>query len=169
MYTTLFPSHSSVIEMHRLPLILLVCGLCLRNEEAWAQAEKSTGKPLSGTIESEPSLPVPYVQDVLVTPDLSSLEEAPKATSRREDRTVTWFEAAPVYKGVSKKSGGPEGLMRFIRQNLRWPTEAPQEGGRVFVSFVVDASGSIRDAKVMKGLHPAMDIEALRVVQLLGY
>ncbi|WP_414654753.1 energy transducer TonB [Hymenobacter sp.] len=59
--------------------------------------------------------------------------------------------------------------MRFIRQNLRWPTEAPQEGGRVFVSFVVDASGSIRDAKVMKGLHPAMDIEALRVVQLLGY
>lgn len=155
--------------MHKLLLMLLVCGLCLVSEETWAQAGKSTGKPISSTRESEPSTPVPYVQNVTVNPDLSELEEAPKNTRRREDLIVDWLEAFPVYKGISKKSGGNDGLIRFIRQNLRWPPEAPQEGGKVYVSFVIDKTGSIRDAEVVKGIHPAMDAEALRVVQLLDY
>lgn len=130
---------------------------------------ESTGKPISGTSESEPSMPVPYGQDVIGNPDLSGLEEAPKNTRLREDQIWDWLEAFPVYKGASKKSGGNDGLMRFIRQNLRWPPEAPQEGGKVYVSFVIDKPGIIRDAEVVKGIHPAMDAEALRVVQLLDY
>lgn len=39
------------------------------------------------------------------------------------------------------------------------------EIGKVFVSFVVEKDGSIQDVKIEKGVTPALNEEALRVVR----
>ena len=56
--------------------------------------------------------------------------------------------------------------MDFIRKETRYPEEARDQGisGRVYVQFVVDVDGKVTEAKVMRGVHPLLDEEALRVI-----
>jgi TonB family protein len=57
-------------------------------------------------------------------------------------------------------------LRKFIAETIKYPEEAIKDGiqGRVFVTFVVRADGSIGDSKVARGVHPLLDKEAIRVV-----
>jgi TonB family protein len=61
--------------------------------------------------------------------------------------------------------GGIEAIGGFIAQNLRYPQDARRQGieGTVFVSFIVNADGSLTDFNVVKGLSPSVDAEAIRV------
>lgn len=64
---------------------------------------------------------------------------------------------------------GPERMVRDLRSQIRYPKSARRAGqeGRVFVSFVVDKSGALRDAWITKGIGKECDAEALRVVRSL--
>lgn len=58
--------------------------------------------------------------------------------------------------------------MKFIGANFHRPTEAPETlEGRVFIKFMITETGAVRDVQIAKGLHPALDAEAVRVVKLL--
>lgn len=63
-------------------------------------------------------------------------------------------------------NGGMVGLMRYLRDNIKYPTVAQETGtqGRVTVQFVVNKDGSIVDVKVAKGIDPYLDKEAVRVI-----
>jgi protein TonB len=63
--------------------------------------------------------------------------------------------------------GGNEALMRYMQKNLRYPPQALRNGveGRAFISFTVQADGSIADVQVLKGLGFGTDEEASRVVK----
>ncbi|UOQ73029.1 energy transducer TonB [Hymenobacter cellulosilyticus] len=61
-------------------------------------------------------------------------------------------------------TGGIESLFAYIRQNLRYPAGATATG-KVWIDFVVTKTGTITNAKVIKGLDPTLDAEALRLVQ----
>lgn len=62
-----------------------------------------------------------------------------------------------------------EGLAfrKYIAENLKYPAEAAKKGieGRVFVQFIVDYQGKVKDTKVIRGVHELLDAEALRVVE----
>ncbi len=62
--------------------------------------------------------------------------------------------------------GGDEAFFQFLGSETRYPKLAIQDSiqGVVFVSFVIWKDGEVRDAKILRGLHPAIDEEALRVV-----
>jgi TonB family protein len=70
-------------------------------------------------------------------------------------------ETMPVFK-----NGGIEGFQSFIAENLVYPEEAlnNEVEGKVFIEFIVSDNGSIKDAKVVRSVHPLLDEEALRVV-----
>ena len=55
---------------------------------------------------------------------------------------------------------------KYIAQNLRYPDIAAENGisGRVIVQFAVNNKGKVVDAKVVAGVDPALDKEAMRVV-----
>lgn len=57
-------------------------------------------------------------------------------------------------------------LNRWLSMNIRYPEEAQREGisGRVILQFVVERDGSVTNVKVVKGVRPVLDNEALRVV-----
>jgi periplasmic protein TonB len=65
--------------------------------------------------------------------------------------------------------GGEAGLRAFIAKSIEYPVIAQENGiqGKVYVTFVVDKDGSISEAKVIRGVDPSLDKEALRVVNSL--
>ena len=63
-------------------------------------------------------------------------------------------------------NGGDSALMKFIADNTIYSEAAKTNGiqGKVIVSFVVENDGSIDRVKVVKGVDPDLDKEAVRVV-----
>lgn len=90
--------------------------------------------------------------------NLNILQDTSKNDS---DVVYSIVETSPTFKG------GMDKFYKYIVKNLNYPKTARKAGieGRVFVMFVVDKDGSIIDTEVVKGVHPDLDAEALRVVQ----
>jgi protein TonB len=63
--------------------------------------------------------------------------------------------------------GGTSKMYAFISENLMYPKEAMVNGiqGYVYVEFMIDKSGDVRDAKVLHGIGHGCDEEAKRVVE----
>ena len=63
--------------------------------------------------------------------------------------------------------GGQNALLQFLAKNIKYPTEAQQQGkqGKVVVTFVIEKDGSITNAKVTQALYPSLDEESLRIVK----
>ena len=75
----------------------------------------------------------------------------------------SYVEAMPAFVG------GEEALRKYLQHSLRYPPEALRNGiaGKVFVSFVVSATGAITDVEVVKGLGYGTDAEAKRVISAM--
>ena len=80
-----------------------------------------------------------------------------------EKAIFTVCEEMPMFPG------GMNECMKFLSKNIDYPKEAQDNGiqGRVIVQFVVKKDGSITDAKVVRGVDPSLDKEALRVINLM--
>lgn len=65
--------------------------------------------------------------------------------------------------------GGMEALSSFLSENIVYPDEAQEKGisGRVMVQYVIEKDGSVTEVKVMKGVDPLLDAEAVRVVKAM--
>lgn len=63
--------------------------------------------------------------------------------------------------------GGQGELMKFLRNNVKYPAEAQKKKieGCVIVTFVVNKKGRIIDPTVERSAHPLLDAEALRVIK----
>ena len=72
-----------------------------------------------------------------------------------------------VVEKMPEFAGGQAALLRYLQTHLRYPAAAlaAQAEGRVFLSFVVQADGSIADVAILKGLGYGLDEEAQRVVR----
>ena len=72
-------------------------------------------------------------------------------------------EEMPVYPG------GMPAMMDFFNKNMKYPKEAfdAKQEGRVIAQFVVEKDGSITDAHIVKSVSPALDAEALRIVNAM--
>lgn len=73
-------------------------------------------------------------------------------------------EIAPMFVG------GDKAMMEYLRDNIQFPEDASKKGleGTVFVDFVVDQNGVVRDAEVTEATNDEVDQsfrnEALRLV-----
>lgn len=63
--------------------------------------------------------------------------------------------------------GGEEARMQYLIDNIEYPKEALSEGisGTVYVQFIIEADGSITNAKVLRGIGGGCDKEALDVIE----
>ena len=75
-------------------------------------------------------------------------------------------EAFDVVEEMPEFPGGPKALMDYLMTNVKYPKTAFDADiqGRVIAQFVVDKEGTVRDAHVVKSVDPALDAEALRVI-----
>ena len=74
-----------------------------------------------------------------------------------------------VYRFVKNAlfPGGGSALLKFLSENVKYPEEAMELGysGKVIVQFAVKSDGSVDDVRVVSGIHPLLDEEAVRVVK----
>ncbi len=58
-------------------------------------------------------------------------------------------------------------LNRWVYTYLKYPQAAIDNGiqGKVLVDFIIDEKGKVRDVKVLKGVDPLLDAEAVKVVE----
>lgn len=118
------------------------------------------------------SVKVPIQKDMTITLSQKKImlnETVVMTQQRTESSPVTDApQIKPVYgvEQMPQYPGGEEALMRYIKDNLRYPPAASSKGiqGKVICSFLIDASGKVTDIKVINGVDPALDAEAVRVV-----
>ena len=65
--------------------------------------------------------------------------------------------------------GGPEAMFPFFAKNIKVPAgTAPADlNKKLMACFWVTQSGAIANVKVLKGVSPALDAEAIRVIKLM--
>jgi len=105
--------------------------------------------------------PVNTEKKVVQTPEASVIEELkPAQEVAGEDKVYTTIEKMPQYPG------GVNELMRYLARNIKYPKDAQQKGiqGKLIVQFVINKSGKVENAKVLRGVDPSIDQEGLRVV-----
>jgi protein TonB len=63
--------------------------------------------------------------------------------------------------------GGDKARNRYLRESIQYPEIERDNGiqGQVVVNFVVEKDGSINNVKILKGLTPNINEEAMRVVK----
>lgn len=63
--------------------------------------------------------------------------------------------------------GDANAFSKWVNERLQYPEIAKENGiqGRVLLQFVVGADGKVSNVKVVRGVDPALDKEAVRVVQ----
>ena len=78
-------------------------------------------------------------------------------------------EVFTVVEEMPQFPGGMAEAMKFLAKNIKYPVESQKAKieGRVIVQFVVKENGKVADIKVMRGVSPELDAEAIRVVGLM--
>lgn len=81
----------------------------------------------------------------------------------------TESESSDIHLFVDESAtfpGGMKAYSKFLKTNLKYPLQAKKMGieGKAFMSFVVDADGSLSDFKLLRGIGAGCDEEALRVI-----
>ena len=80
--------------------------------------------------------------------------------STGEEKVFTIVEQMPEFPG------GVDEMLKFISKNIHYPETAQNDNvqGRVYVSFVIDKSGNVTDARVIRSVRKDIDDAALKVV-----
>lgn len=98
-------------------------------------------------------------------------KEAPETEGNNETATdkVDANGVHMVCEEMPEFPGGMMECMKFLSKNVKYPAEAHEKGieGRVIVQFIVEKDGSITNAKVVRGIHPSLDAEALRITNAM--
>lgn len=92
--------------------------------------------------------------------DLSKLTK-----SKGDDTVVPYYDCD--YRPSFLGSRDPRVFLeKWVYTYMKYPKEAVKNGiqGRVLVDFVIDEKGKIRDVKVLKGVDPLLDAEAVRII-----
>ena len=92
-----------------------------------------------------------------------SVVDVPKEPEGPENQVFTVVEEMPRFPG------GMEECQKFLAKNLNYPVELQKAKveGRVIAQFVVGKDGSISNVSIVRGVHPELDAEALRVINMM--
>lgn len=89
-------------------------------------------------------------------------------------QTVGATDNEPVYNMAMvqqqpKFPGGTSEMYKWLGNNIKYPEEAKKEGvsGKVIVDFVITKTGKTDKVRVVRGLHPTLDQEAVRVIKAM--
>lgn len=127
------------------------------------------GKPLKVVLSESP-----VFQDELVVvgyaPETSKTER--KGTENVDVKPGKALVGKPVFTVVEDMPtfpGGEPGLMQYLARSIKYPVLAQESGtqGRVIVSYIISPEGKITSPQIVRGVDPALDKEALRVVSAM--
>lgn len=139
--------------------------------------------------EQEPPPPPEQIKEPVMTEELEIVDDDVKVTTEfissddnssqieikpyveatvREEEEVedeiipfTIIEDKPTFMGKDANE-----FTNWVYSHIEYPADAQENGiqGRVTVQFLIDVDGSVKDVKVVRGVHASIDKEAVRVI-----
>jgi len=105
-------------------------------------------------------IPKIFKSILMICPVIIAIAVIPNSVSAQEMHAENLM---PVY------TGGIDAIKETVAKNLHYPEAALKSGisGTVLVNFTVDPEGKVQNVRIMQGLSPECDAEALRVTSLL--
>lgn len=96
-----------------------------------------------------------------VTWEYSSMQQA--TSPAKQDSIYEEVDEMPLFPD------GDSGLLKYISTNTRYPEEAKKNNvtGKVLIKFIVGKDCTVSGVKVLTGVNPAIDAEAVRVISSL--
>jgi len=87
----------------------------------------------------------------------------------KEEPAMSKGQVFFVVEEMPEFPGGVSALRQYITNSVDYPVVAQEKGiqGKVYVTFIVSKDGTVTDARIARGVDPALDREALRVVYSL--
>jgi len=120
----------------------------------------STNNALSSTKDPEVNIPKENKTQVATVSDK-------KQTKQQSDnyKIYTVCDKMPQYPGGEKE------LLNFIGKNIKYPTNALANKiqGKTIARFVVNKTGKVEKAEIVRSLDPECDKEALRVINSMPH
>ena len=139
--------------------------------------------------EQEPPPPPEQIKEPVMTEELEIVDDDVKVTTEfiSSDDSNNQIEIKPYVEATVKeeeevedeiipftiieekpKFNGKEAdaFTQWVYSQIEYPADAQENGiqGRVTVQFLIDVDGSVKDVKVVRGVHPSIDKEAVRVI-----
>ena len=101
--------------------------------------------------------------DDLAVEIMDYVEEVEEETVEEEAIPFQLVEEKPSFQG-----GDANQFSKWVNSRLVYPEIAKENGvqGRVTLQFTVNADGTVSNVKVLRGVDPALDKEAVRVVSM---
>lgn len=129
------------------------------------------GLSATPALAQEPAVTEPIQCDEVLDGDVSIEVELPDGVEVEEGDVDEEPFLGIIVEQMPVFPGGELALRKYIADNIRYPDDPNCDcediEGVVYVDFVVDTLGSVTDVRVIRGLHPALDAEAVRVVKTL--
>ncbi|MDH5609321.1 MAG: energy transducer TonB [Cyclobacteriaceae bacterium] len=131
----------------------------------------------------QPPPPPPKIQlpEIVEVPDEEEIEDEIEIELDMEvnEETVIEdivFEPTPeeevdevfdIVEDQPEFPGGISAFYKYVGDNMKYPAQARRMGveGRVYVRFVVDKDGTVREVEAVKGIGAGCDEEAVRVLE----
>ncbi|RKX17639.1 MAG: energy transducer TonB [Candidatus Zixiibacteriota bacterium] len=128
----------------------------------------------------QPPPPPQVVEELNIVEDDEEIDEELEIedTEADENTEVEQVEIQPqeeeeeilnfyVIENKPEFPGGQAAMFKYIAEHTKYPEIAKENGitGKVFVQFVIGKDGKVTDVKVIRGIDPYLDKEALRVVK----
>ena len=132
--------------------------------------------PITKQEKNPPPPPPPPPEVIVIVEDkVEIVDEAKIETTESDEKVEIEIEEESdeeffmVVENMPEFPGGDAGLMKYIQNNVKYPPIAKEYNitGKVYVSFIVDKSGSVTDVKIVRGVDKSLDAEAVRVVKSL--
>ncbi|MBL7884148.1 MAG: energy transducer TonB [Bacteroidia bacterium] len=106
-----------------------------------------------------------FISSLLIALAQKCYSQSNDSINTKKEDAYTITEVMPEY------IGGFDAMGKFLRENIKYPKKARKKDkqGIVYITFVVEKDGHISEARVLKGVAdaPELDKEALRVVNLM--
>ena len=104
-------------------------------------------------------------KEIRFRPDESIISGKKRFSESARDDIVSYFDCD--YKPAFLNSTDPgQFLIKWVYPYLKYPHKAVEDGiqGTVMVGFIIDREGKMTNVEIVKGVHPLLDEEALKVV-----
>lgn len=135
--------------------------------------------PITKQEEKPPPPPPPPAPVINVVEDDVVVEEDPEimeteitedtqiqVVEEKQEEEVEEPEIFLIVEQMPSFPGGESALVKYLSNNIKYPPVARENGitGTVYLTFVVDGAGAVKDVKVLRGIGGGCDEEAKRVV-----
>jgi len=90
------------------------------------------------------------------------LNQVDETEEEPADKVFYIVQEMPSFQGK-----GQDGFRNWISEKIEYPKELADSSilGKVFVSFVVEPDGTVSTVKLVRGLNPVLDKQAIKLIQ----